>query len=159
MTSRIESALPSSMTKRSNPKAIPHVAAPHTRAHRAEIQISRCFILADPEKIKDFALRVAPVDTNTAAADLAPIQHHVVGLRPDFQRIGLEQRQVFIQRRSKWMVHGHIAFLLVIVIQQGKIDHPQRPPCGGVDQIEFFSQEQPNPSHHIVNDRRFIGAE
>ncbi len=48
-------------------------------------------ILPDAKQIKHFALDVTPVNTNTATADLTPVEHHVIRLRPYFERIGVEQ--------------------------------------------------------------------
>ena len=96
---------------------------------------------------------------NTAAADFASVQHHVIGLGPDLQRLRVQERQIFVHRRGKGIVHEDVAFFFRRIIQQGKLGHPQRLPCGLVDQIQLLAQQQPDPAQHIMDDGRLIGAE
>ena len=67
--------------------------------------------------------------------------------------------RVFVHRRGKRIVHKDVPLCLRRIIQERKFGHPQRTPCGPVDEIELLGKQQSDPAHDIVHDGQFIGAE
>src|SRR3989475_441687 len=93
------------------------------------------FVLADPKQIKELALNLPAVVADAAPADFGPVQDEIVGLGARLQRLGFELRHVLIQRRGEGMMQRDVALLRFVVLQQGKVRHPERPPGRLVDQV------------------------
>ena len=64
------------------------------------------------------------MDTDASAADLTAIEHDVIGLRPDFAKIGLEESGVFIHGCGEWMVFGHETILFLAVFKLREFCNP-----------------------------------
>src|SRR5207249_3317194 len=93
------------------------------------------FVLADPKQIEELALDLPAVVADAAPADLSPVQDKIVGLGARLQRLGLKARHILIERRGEGMMQGDVALLRLVVLQQGKVRHPERPPGSLVDQV------------------------
>ena len=83
----------------------------------------------------------------------------VARLRPYFQWLRTQERNILIHRRGKGIVHEDVPLLFGRIIQQGKLDDPQRLPGSRIDQLQLFTQQQPDAAQHIVDNRSLVGAE
>src|SRR5207237_7777963 len=54
---------------------------PVLQRFQEETKLCRRFLLADPKKVEELALHIAPVNADAAAADLVAIEHHIISLR------------------------------------------------------------------------------
>ena len=63
-------------------------------------------------------------DADGAAAQLSAVEHDVVGLGPTVFLVGLQLVEVLVHRRGEGVVHGHIAALLLAVLEHGELRHP-----------------------------------
>ena len=91
MTSRIDDSPASSATMRSRPErdaAVRRRAVLERLEEEAEPRLR--LLVADAQPPEHPRLQRRVVDSDAAAADLAAVQHQVVGLRADRARIGLE---------------------------------------------------------------------
>ena len=57
------------------------------------------------------------------------------------------------------MVHGHVALHLFIILEQRKVNHPQRPPLTLIDEVQLLAQMQPKPTERVMDDSRLISHE
>ena len=107
MTSRIDSKPPSSMTTRSQPKAMPPCGgAPNWKASRRKPNFSWASCVGQAHDPEDPLLHVAPVDTDRAAADLVAVADHVVGVGERRPRVGVEGVEELGLRRGERVVDG-----------------------------------------------------
>jgi hypothetical protein len=91
MTSRIESKPPSSITMRSQPKAMPPCGgAPKAKASSRKPNFSCASSLDDAHDGEHALLDVAAVDTDRAAADLVAVADDVVGVGERRAGVGVE---------------------------------------------------------------------
>ena len=79
----------------------------------------------DAEQREDALLHVGAVDTHRARAELPPVQHEVVRLRPHRQRIGLQPVDVVGVRHRERVVRGDRATVVVDAFEQREVDDPQ----------------------------------
>ena len=64
-------------------------------------------------------LHVLAVDTDGAAAEFDAVEDDVVGLGADFGGVGVEQREVFVERGGEGVVLGDVAVLRGVVSKLG----------------------------------------
>ncbi len=100
------------------------------------------FLFTDAEQAEDLALDVAPVDTDRAGGHLVAVADHIVGIRKDGGRVGLEAVQV-LQTRHGEHVMGGIPFLVFLVpFEHGEIQHPGEGHHIRVGQFERVAEPQ-----------------
>ena len=104
-------------------------------------------------------LDLGAVDADAAAADLGAVQHDVIGLGPDLERIGLHELQVLVPGRGKGMVHGVVALLLGVPLHQREVRDPEEVELALVDQVQPLAHEQPQIAQRLGHDLRAVGDE
>ena len=97
------------------------------------------------------------MDPDTATADFYAVQHQIIGLRTNRTGICLQQSYIFIQRRGKRMVDGHMSFFLAVVLQQGEMSYPTKRKLFFIDKIHHFSQMQAESPQGFIDYGRLIG--
>ena len=78
------------------------------------------------ERFEHLCLQFGIEDTDRPSADFHAVDDEVVGVGPDFSRIGVEQADVFGIRRRERVVHRVETLRLVVPFEQREIDYPQR---------------------------------
>src|ERR1044072_5011318 len=81
-----------------------------------EAEARACRLARHAERLEDQVLHIAAMNTDRAAADLAPVDDRIVSLRAKLtEERGLalfdrttQERQIFIQRRGERVMHGII---------------------------------------------------
>ena len=80
---------------------------PYSSASTKKPNRSLRLLVRDAEQLEDQALQRLVVDPDAAAADLAAVQHQVVGARAHAARVGLEQAGVALERRvNGWCMNS-----------------------------------------------------
>jgi hypothetical protein len=109
MTSRIDSAPPSSSAARSGPsrrRCRRAAGAPNAKASSRKPNFSWASSSDRPMTCEDALLHVAAVDTDRAAADLVAVADHVVGVGERRPGVGVEGVEELGLRRGEGVVDG-----------------------------------------------------
>ena len=91
------------------------------------------------------------MDADGAAADLAAVEHEIVGPGQGFARGGLDGSHLAGLGRGEGMVAGHPAFGLGVVFQQREIRDPDRGEAAFGDQVEAFAELQAQIAQGVVD--------
>src|SRR5258708_3954805 len=94
------------------------------------------------------------MNTNRASTHLLPVEHHVISQRARFERFRVQQCKVVGIGRGEWMVHRDQPLLLVAIIEQWEVDHPQELERALVAQIELRAELQT----HVAEQRTYFAA-
>ena len=97
-------------------------------------------LLVDAEQIENAQLDIAPMVPDTPAADFAAVEHHVVGLRPYFERFRIQEGQILVHWRGERVVHEDIPLLFRRIVQQGELGDPDGLPSRGIDQLQLLTE-------------------
>src|SRR3989441_4213329 len=81
--------------------------------------------LRHAEEREHALLHVRAMDPDAAAAELDAVEHEIVGLRADSERVPLETLEVLVGGRREGMVHGDVAARVRIALEERGVDHPQ----------------------------------
>src|SRR3990170_3430657 len=139
------------------PKGDPSVGGgPELQRFQEETEFPPGLLRPDVQQREHLRLHLPPVDPDAPAPDLRPVQHHVVGLRPGFPRVAVQQRNVFVQRRREGMVHRIVPLLLLVPFQEGEIGHPQEIVAGPVDEVGFLADVQPETREGVAGDEVLV---
>ena len=65
------------------------------------------------------------MNTNTTTTELYAIEYEVIVLTTHLLRIRIQERNIFYHWRSKWVVRGNIALLILIKNHQWELNHPK----------------------------------
>src|SRR5207244_3421997 len=87
--------------------------------------------LGHAEQREDALLQVGLVDPDAAPAELRPVEHEVVGLRADAERVALEAVDVLLDRRGERVMDGDVAIRLGVALEEREVEDPEEAvlPC------------------------------
>ena len=105
----------------------------------------------DIEKFEDPALDILAVDTDATSSYFGPVKDHVIGPCPDLARIGCKKVQVLLFGRREGVVHGIVPSILLVVLEQGKIDDPEEIEPVGRYEIQLLSNVKPELAQGLVD--------
>jgi len=91
---------------------------------KSELYISLFFSYS--QKAEHFRLKVLPVNTDAAAANLSSVQDKIICPGAYFTRIRIQKNRIFCYRRSKWMVYCYPSFFLFGIFKQRKFVYPYK---------------------------------
>ena len=99
------------------------------------------------EDLEDPGLQRRVVDAEAAAADLGPVQHDVVGLRPHRRGVACPGGHVLVARRGERMVQARVARSGGVVVQQREVRDPQEPERALVHELQLAAHLQAQDAH------------
>src|SRR5450631_204212 len=103
-----------------------------------EAELRLRFFRRQADHVEYPLLHLAAVDTDRAAADLAAVQHDVVGVGDGGTGVGVERISELGLRRSEGVVDGGPA-AAVGRLEHRRVDHPQKLPLRRVNQLAASS--------------------
>ena len=109
-------------------------------------------LFGDVEQAEHPGLDFRPVDTDAAAADLGAVENDIIGLGLDLQGIGLQEPEVLVPGRGEGMVHGVVALLVGVPLDQRKVRDPEEVEFSLVDEVQPLAQEQTEMAQGLGND-------
>src|SRR5262249_30413608 len=86
------------------------------------------FLFREAQHLKNSGLNIAAMDPDRASTDFCSIEHKVIRFCPHSLRMYLEQFQIFVHWRGKWMVSRNPSVLTRIEFEQRKVDDPEHVP-------------------------------
>src|SRR5690606_35084753 len=108
-------------------------------------------LLGNPQGAEHPLLHLPPVDPPASAADFIPVENQVISLGPHFSGIRLQKGNVLFHRHGEGMVHGVIAPVLFIILQQGEFGDPGKAETAGVDQAQFPAEAEAQLPEHFLH--------
>ena len=105
--------------------------------HEAKLLLR--FLVGQADSLEDSLLHFTAMDTDGAATDLGAVQNHIICLSIYLAGVGFQERQVFVTRRGERMVHSHIAFFFLVVLEHREVNNPGEGQLVGVNQVQAFS--------------------
>ena len=99
-------------------------------------------VVRQADELEHALLHLAGVDADGAGAHLDAVEHQVVGLGADLAGLGLHLVQVLVHGRGEGMVHGDVAPLLLVVLQERELRDPEQVVLVLVDEVELLGQLQ-----------------
>ena len=82
-------------------------------------------------------------DADGAAAQLGAVEDNVIGLGPAVLLVGLQLVDVLVHGGGEGVVHGHVAALLLAVLEHGEFRHPQEAEVLGVQDAQLLGALAP----------------
>ena len=99
------------------------------------------------------------MDTDRAGSHLVAIADHIIGIRQDAGRVGLEPVEMFQARHGKHVMGG-IPFLVFLVpFEHGEIQHPGEGHHIRVSQLERVAEPQPQRAQNFMDHFGAVGHE
>src|SRR5437879_9667742 len=90
------------------------------------------------------------MDPDAAAAELDAVEHEIVGLRADSERVPLETLEVLVGGRREGMVHGDVAARVRIALEEREVDHPEE----AILAARHAAEPLPEPEAELREDGR-----
>src|SRR5262249_41945843 len=101
---------------------------PEFQRFQEKSELVASFLFREAQHLKNPGLNIAAMDPDRASTDFCPIEHKVIRFCPHSLRMCLEQFQIFVRWRRKWMVSRNPSVLTRIEFEQRKIDDPKHVP-------------------------------
>ena len=108
-----------------------------------EAETGLCLVGRESQQFEHLLLQLRVVDTDRAAADLRAVADEVVGVGPHAARVAVEVGDVLGFGRGEGVVYGVVALRLVVPLEEGEIDDPQRSELLRVAQSELLGHFEP----------------
>ena len=95
------------------------------------------------------------MQTDRSAPDLEPVEDEVVAPAEDLARVLVEEVDAVVVRASEGVVGGDPAALLVVVLEQRRVDDPEEVPLSSVprlrDEPELLREVNAQVRHHRLD--------
>ncbi len=128
-----------------------------------EAELGAGFVGADAQRGEHLALHLGAVDAHRAAADLPAIEHHVVGLGDALLGGAVHQFFMAVLGRGEGVMHGGPALVVLVELEHGEVDDPQRLPTGFEQALALaevaVADLDPQRADGVGHDLGFVGAE
>src|SRR5204863_4052256 len=90
-----------------------------------EAESQSSLIIRDPQQLEDEPLQRLIVYPDAAAADLAAVEHEIVGACACAPLIGFQQMPIALERSGERMMHELVALLLLEPLEHRKVHDPE----------------------------------
>ena len=114
-------------------------------------------LVRDAKDFEYLALHLAAMDPDAPRTELVPVHHHVVGLRADLARVGLEQLDVIVMGHAERVVLGLPAALFLVPVEHREVEHPQRREDTGRDQVQLDGEVPPQSVQRLGDHFGLVG--
>ena len=84
------------------------------------------------------------MNSDRSTADLAAVEHQIVGLGPHRAGIGFEPFEIFVGGRSERVMKRIPAAVIGVILEHREIDHPEQAICLFVDQFLALPDLEPH---------------
>ena len=133
------------------------------RAVRERIQqetelLARLFI-AQTDHLEDLLLNLRIVETNRASRDFEPVQHEVVAIAKRLAGVAREQPDALVVWAREDVVRGFPALLLLVALEQRRVDDPEEVPFAAGDEVEVAGDLLPELAEGLRRDVVVVGRE
>src|SRR5215469_2818223 len=96
------------------------------------------------ERLEHFRLHVLAMNSNAARAQLVPVQHKVVPLRPTLPGRAFELLDIFFKDSGERMLRAHPRLVRLAPFEKREARYPRKFPFAAVDQVKLVAKIEPH---------------
>src|SRR5206468_1473237 len=138
---------------------VTHPGVAEAERHEQDAEAGLLLRIGHADEREQALLQHGLVDPDAAPAELRPVEHEVVGLRADAERVALEAVDVLLDRRGERVMDGDVAIRLGVALEEREVDDPEEAILAHRQPSQPFAELEPDAGQDGRRQRLRLGEQ